>query len=127
MKRSAQKAIILAVGVVFVIMLIEGCEEQSLSDTKKHRLIAAQNRQLKEQLEQRDAEIGNRDAEIKKQKKLLEKCRQKKDALKTESKRNFQDQVNEVLNTVMEENVKLRQEVESLKVQIEKLKKQSGS
>ena len=61
MKKSFQKVVILAVGIV--VMLIAGCdEEQNLSSTKsavkKHQLIATENMRLKKELERRDTEIG---------------------------------------------------------------------
>jgi len=67
---SPQITVAFVVCVAFII-LIAGCEGENLSDTKsnieKSRLIAIENIQLKEQLEQRDKEIER-------QKELLEKC-----------------------------------------------------
>jgi outer membrane murein-binding lipoprotein Lpp len=104
MKRWTQKAVILAVSVV--IMLIAGCE--------KENPLAKENMQLKEQLEQRDKEIE-------KQKELLAKCLQEKDVLKENSQKNVREQVESILVVVMEENVKLREENDKLKTQIERL------
>ena len=104
MKRWTQKAVILAVGVV--IMLIAGCE--------KENPLANENMQLKEQLEQRDKEIE-------KQKELLAKCLQEKEVLKENSQKNIRGQVESILVVVMEENVKLREENDKLKTQIEQL------
>lgn len=119
MKRPAQKAFVLAVGIV-AIALIAGCEEeQNLSSTKsavkKHQIIAAENMRLKEELERRDKEIE-------KQKELLEKCLEEKNAWKVKAQKNIQKQVDSVLTVVMEKNEELRKENEKLKAQIEKLK-----
>ena len=119
MKRRAQKAFVLAAGIV-VIMLIAGCdEEQNLSSTKsavkKHQLIAAENMRLTKELEQRDEEI-------KKQEKLLEKCLKEKNAWKERAQQNIKEQVDSVLTVVMEKIEELRKENEGLKAQIEKLK-----
>ena len=130
MKRPAQKAFVLAVGIV-VIMLIAGCdEEQNLSSTKsavkKHQLIAAENMRLKKELEQRDKEIKRQkelhDKKIKQQQTLLEKCLKEKNAWKERAQQNIKEQVDKVLAAVMEQNAKLRDENETLKAQIEQLK-----
>ncbi|MBA7631984.1 hypothetical protein ES703_39524 [subsurface metagenome] len=131
MKRQAQKAFVLAVGIVVVIALIAGCdEEQNLSSTKsavkKHRLIAAENMRLTKELEQRDKEIKRQkelhNKKIKQQQKLLEKCLKEKNAWKKSAQGNIQEQVDKVLAGVMENYAKLREENKNLKVQIEKLK-----
>jgi len=120
MKRPTQKAFVLAVGIVVVIALIAGCdEEQNLSSTKsavkKHQIIAAENIRLQKELERRDEEI-------KKQEKLLEKCLKEKNTWKEKAQQNIQKQVDSILTVVMEKNKELREENESLKAQIEKLK-----
>ena len=119
MKRPAQKAFLLAVGIV-VITLIAGCdEEQNLSSTKsavkKHQLIAAENMRLKKDLERRGKEIER-------QKGLLEKCLQEKNAWKEKAQQSIRKQVDSVLTVVMEKNEELHKENESLKAQIENLK-----
>ena len=118
MKRPAQKAFVLAVGIV-VIMLIAGCdEEQNLSSTKsavkKHQLIAAENTRLKKDLERCNKEI-------KQQQELLAKCQQQKEALKKQLQENIQERVDSILAAVMEDNAKLRKEIKDLKAQREKL------
>lgn len=102
MKRPVQKAIVLAVGVV-VIMLIAGCEEESQSNIKKSRLIAAENIQLKK--------------EIEKQKELLEKYLQEKKPPEEMSPESTQD----LTQFLFEENIKLHEENEKLKAEIMQL------
>ena len=115
MKRPAQKAFLLAVGIV-LITLIAGCEEEAnLPDTKRSRLIAAENMRLKKDLERRDKEIER-------QKELLEKCLQEKNTWKEKAQQNIRKQVDSILTAVMEKNVELHKENEGLKAQIEKLK-----
>ena len=58
MIRPIQKAFILTI-ILGVTMSIAGCEEQNLSDTRKSRLIAVENVQLKKQLKQYEAGIEN--------------------------------------------------------------------
>jgi len=128
MKGLAQKTFVLAVGVV--AMLIVGCEGQELPSAKKSRLIAAENMQLKKELEQRSEEIERlkelHDRQMKEQEELLEKCLQEKEAWKEKSRQNVRNQVKGVFDAIMEQNVKLRQENEKLKAQIEELKKELG-
>ena len=125
MKRRAWKTFVLAAGTV-VIMLIAGCEKENAPDTKRSRLIAAENMRLKEELKQRDTEIERlkelHNKEIKKQEKLLEKCLQEKNTWKEKAQQNIEEQVDKVLAGVMEEYTKLREENKGLKAQIEQLK-----
>ena len=98
MKRAMWKAPILAV-VVFAIMLATGCEGQNAQDTKRSRLIANENRQLKDQLEQTE--------------KRLEKCRQEKEAMEERA----QEDDSTPMEFVIGENQRLSKENEELKVQ----------
>ena len=103
MKISTKRAFILAVCIV-VIMLIAGCEEQD--PARKSRLIAAENIQLKEQLEQCEAEV------------------EKQRALEEQSQEQVAGLMNEISKTFGEENKKLREENKALKVQIKQLEAQ---
>jgi len=113
MKRRVQKAVILAVGVV--IMLIAGCE--------KENPLANENMQLKEQLEQRDKEIER-------QKELLAQCLQEKEdwaertqedikGLKENALKDFEEKIK-----LGEENAKLKTQIEQLKTHIQQLEKE---
>ena len=123
MKRSALKMFVLTVCVV--VMLIAGCGNQEQPVVKKSRLIAVENMRLKKELEQRSREIERlnelHNKESKKQEKLLAKCVQEKESWKKKARQNVRNQVKGVVDAVMEQNVKLREENEKLKAQIEKL------
>ena len=127
MKRPVQKALVLAVGVV---VLIAGCGAPEPPSVKKSRLIAAENRQLREELEQRSKEIEKlkerHDREMKEQEEVLAKCLEEKETWKKKSQESIRDQVKGVLDVVVEENAKLREENEGLKAQIEELKAERG-
>ncbi|MHC4171595.1 MAG: hypothetical protein ACYTBX_13715 [Planctomycetota bacterium] len=127
MKKAVRKGFVLVVSVV--AMLIAGCEEQQLPSAKKSRLIVAENMQLKKELERRSEDIERlkelHDREIEKQEKLFAKCQDEKETWKEKSRQNVRNQVKGVLDAVMEQNAKLRQENEELKVQIEQLKAQA--
>jgi regulator of replication initiation timing len=127
MKRPAREAFVLV--VIVAVMLIGGCGGQNdPPDVKKSKAIAAENIELKKQLAQSSKEIeklkDQHGEEIDEQKKLLQICLQEKEALKKKSQQNIRSQVKGVLDTVLEENKKLRDENARLKLQIEELQKQ---
>jgi len=107
--------------------LIVGCGEQAPPGVKKSRLIAAENMRLTKELERRDKEIESikelHNKEIKKQEKLLAKCLEEKESWKQKARQNVRNQVKGVVDAVMEQNAKLREENEKLKAQIEKLQR----
>lgn len=127
MKRPALKAFVLV--IVFAVVLTGGCGGQNEPpDVKKSRAIAAENIELKKQLAQSSKEIEKlkvqHGKELDEQNKLLQTCLQEKENLKTKSRQNVRDQVKGVLDTVLEENKKLRDENTGFKAQIEELQKQ---
>jgi regulator of replication initiation timing len=133
MKKPDLQAFVLI--VVFAVMLTVGCGPQSTGllteeppSVKKSRTIAAENIELRKQLAQSSKEIeklkDQSGKEIDEQKKLLAECLQDKEALKKKSRQNIRNQVKGVLDTVLEENKKLREENAKLKARIEALQKQ---
>jgi len=123
MKRVARKIFVLAFCVV--VMLIVGCGEQAPPGVKKSRLIAAENMRLTKELERRDREIESiielHNREIKKQEELLAKCLEEKESWKQKARQNVKNQVKGVFDAVMEQNAKLLEENKKLKAEIEKL------
>jgi hypothetical protein len=93
MKGTTQKVFILVVGVI-VFVLIAGCQESATTrlsssktggpaDAKKSRLVAAENIELKKELEKRGREI-------KKQEELLAKCREEKNLQQEKANENIE-------------------------------------
>ena len=123
MKKIVRKIFVLAVGVV--VMSIAGCGNQEPPGVKRSRLIAVENMRLKKELGQRNKEIERlnelRNKESKKQEKLLAECMQEKMSWKQKARQNVRKQMKGVFDAVMEQNVKLSEENEKLKAQIEKL------
>ncbi|OHB61303.1 MAG: hypothetical protein A2168_02735 [Planctomycetes bacterium RBG_13_50_24] len=126
MKRPDFKAFVLT--LIFAVMLAAGCGTQEPLSVKKCRVIAAENTELRKKLERRDKELEifkeDYSKEIKAQKNMLQTCLQEKEELKNKSRQNVRDQVKGVLDTVVVENKKLRDENTRLKAQIEELQKQ---
>jgi len=128
MKRPVPKTLVLAVGIIVGFMLIAGCEEEeNLSNTKpdtepntkRSRLIAIENAQLKEQIEKlKNLHAG----EMERQKKLLDNCLREKGTLQEMSNKGVEDFMQNILGPLAEENTKMQEEIKTLKAQIEKLK-----
>lgn len=128
MKRNILKALVLAAGVV-VIMLNTGCEEQQQQQqpsTKMAKVVAAENIQLKKDLQQRDSDIEKlkeqHSDELKKQQELLAKCQEENKDLQEQLAGEFQGQMNNLMGSVVEESRQLLEENERLKAQIKTLK-----
>ena len=128
MKRLVPKTLVLAVGIIVCFMLIAGCEEEeNLSNTKpdaepntkRSRLIAIENTQLKAQIEKLEKLHSS---EMEKQKKLLDNCMREKKALQDVSEKGVDSYMKDFIGPLAEENAKLREENKTLKAQIEKLK-----
>ena len=128
MKRLVPKTLVLAVGIIVCFMLIAGCEEEeNLSNTKpdaepntkRSRLIAIENTQLKAQIEELKKVHSS---EMEKQKKLLDNCLREKGTLQEMSEKGVEDFMQDVLGPLSDENTRLQEENKALKAQIEKLK-----
>ena len=96
-----------AVAVFAIIFIsVAGCEEQQkTSNTKKDRVFAAQNIELKGQLERCNNQVA----------KLLEE----KETLRESHQKAIKDMTENVFIKVLDENKALRDENEALKSQIE--------
>ncbi len=128
MKGPVPKTLVLAVGIVVGIMLFAGCEEEENSsdtkpdtkpNTRRSRLIAVENVQLKKQIEKLKKVHAK---EIKRQEEQLDKCLQEKKALEELSDKGVESYMQDILGPLAEENAKLHEEIKTLKAQIEKLK-----
>jgi len=126
MKVPAGKAFVLILGIAIILTI--GCGPQEPPNVKKTRVIAAENIELRKQLDRRNKEIEmlkeQYEKETKAQKKLLQECLQEKEDWQNKSRQNIRNQIKGVLDTVLEENAKLREENKQLKSQIAELQKQ---
>jgi len=126
MKVPAGKTFVLVVCIA--VMLTIGCGPQEQPNVKKTRVIAAENIELRKQLDHRNKEIEmlkqQYEKETKAQKKLLQECLLEKEEWQNKSRQNIRNQVKGVLDTVLEENTKLREENKQLESQIAELQKQ---
>ena len=124
MKTAVQKIFVLAVGVA--VISIAGCGQPEPPSEKMSRLISVENTRLKKELKLRNSQIERltrlHNKESKKQVKLLAECVKEKESWKQRAQQNVRNQVKGVLDSVIEQNAKLREENEKLKAQIEKLR-----
>ncbi len=125
MKKSAWKALVVSIGLVAV--LIAGCGEKEAPSVRQSRAIAAENIELQRALDRSNARIENLkeqyDKELDKQRRLLKKCQQEREEWREKSQRNVRDQVKGVLDSVMADNTRLREENTKLRAQVEGLQK----
>ncbi len=139
MAGSVSKTLLLTVVVIFGLMLFAGCEEEEkISDTnldttpdaKRSRLIAVENAQLKQQIEelkgqharelQRQKELN--DKERQRLQRQLDSCLRAKAALGEISEKGVESYMQDIVGPLTDENAKLQEENKNLKAQIEKLK-----
>ena len=117
MKKAVRKEFILAVGICLIAVLIAGCEEQNLSTAKESKLIAYENRQLKEQLAQQEKKIEE-------QSRLLEECQQRKEVLEESFEDELDVRVGEILEFFAQVDKQLDEENNELKAQVKELQGQ---
>ena len=104
---------------------VAGCEPEGPANPRKERLFAAENIQLKKDLEQLESKLTKQcEKEIQKQEKLLEKCEKEKKSLKQRLNQDREDSTKGIIFDMLDDIVKLREENLKLKTEIEQLKKQ---
>jgi cell division septum initiation protein DivIVA len=127
MKVQARKEIFLVVGIVAILMT--ACGQKEPPSVKQSRAIAAENIELRKRVERLNREIESlkeqHEKELNKQETLLTECEKDKDALKKKAQQNIRSQVAPVLDAVIDETARLREENSKLKAQIEQLQKEA--
>jgi DNA repair exonuclease SbcCD ATPase subunit len=147
MNRIVRKEFVLAVGSCLIAVLIAGCEEQNLSTAKKGKLAVYENRQLKEQLTQREKKIEEQnrlleecqqrreilekkfeeeqsaqwEKKIEEQNKLLMECQQRREILEKKFEEEVSASINELVEIFRQSDEELHQENNKLRVQVEEL------
>ena len=126
MKIRISKTVLLAVGIT-IIMLSAGCQKEELQSDKKNRVIAAENLQLKKEIKKRDETIERlkkqHEKKLRQQDELLDKYAKQKEALEKQLQQGVKNQIDDVLTNLIEENAKLRDEINRLEAELEELAK----
>ncbi len=106
------KQILLITTILALCLNFTGCKE----DSSKAKLVASENMRLKNELKQKEEQIKDL-------REKLDKCLKENKKLKEESKKNIQELVGGMFDTVVTENAKLKEENKQLKKKIQQLKK----
>lgn len=110
--------------LLIVSLLIVGCRQDKAPQARQARLIAVENAQLKERLTDVEArhakELGRCQEE-------LAVCRRRIETLERDLQKGIAARVNSVTMAVMNENARLRQEIEELRAEIARLEAQLPS
>ena len=128
MKNITKPAIILTVTILFVLSIV-GCEEQQqLPTSKKARLIANQNMNLKEeQLKDRDTQIRSLQAQLQTQKDLLGNCQKENNSLMAKKQKEGEELMKMLLISGDTEKQNLKKQVETLKQEIRQLEAKAAN
>jgi uncharacterized small protein (DUF1192 family) len=106
-----------------LIVIIAGCEQtqqkQTISVSRKDRLIANENMNLKE-------EIARCQSEMEKQQNLVKECQEEQEKILQQTGENTQWLANELPQDLVKQVEELSQENEQLKAEIERLKNQQS-
>ncbi len=115
-----------AAGVVMIAAFMVGCGEQESSQVRIHQLIAEENRQLRAQMDidkqKNDIAIQQLQSQIKTLTEQLSKCEQQKQMWQDRADKGMKEQVDAVLTAALEQNAKMKAEIERLKGELAKLK-----
>ena len=117
----------MVISIGFGVLLTAGCGQNEPPSVKQCRAIAAENMQLQKELERSKARFENLkeqyDKELEKQQTLLDECRLQRDQWKAKSRQNVRDQAESLVDPLMKEITRLREENARLRAQLEELKK----
>ncbi len=121
-----RRTLILVVVVGSMLGGGSGCQQETAPEAKQARLIAAENIQLRRQLADCEGEMEKLRVrcaeEVEQREARMAACQKRIEALE----RDFQDgiarQVGSVMAAVMDENARLRREIETLRAEIESIR-----
>ncbi len=120
--RSFVAVLALGAGLTF----LAGCQQPEAPNEKQARLFAAENRDLQQKLAAQQTEIQvlrqKHAQELRQRDDDIARCKARIEALQKDLEKGIAERVGGVTTTLMNENARLRKEVEDLKAQIEKLK-----
>jgi len=117
----------LVISIGFGVLLTAGCGQNEPPSVRQCRAIAAENIQLQRELDSSKARFENLkeqyDKELEKQQELLDECKGERDQWKAKSRQNVRDQAESLVDPLMREITRLREENRKLAAQLQELKK----
>ncbi len=114
-----------------VAMVLAGCQQQQQQapeppNERQARLLAAQSADLQQQLAARQAEIDalrkKHTQELRQRDEELARCKARIELLQKDIEKGIAERVSGVATALLEDNAKLRKEIERLHAEIERLK-----
>jgi uncharacterized protein YaiL (DUF2058 family) len=126
MVRTLSGRVVAAVTLIIVAAALAGCQQPQTPSEKQARLLAAENLQLKDRLASQQTKMDT----LQKQQALklqqeqweLSKCRARVEQLQKDLEKGIAERVGDVTMKVMDENARLRKQIESLQAQLKNLK-----
>ena len=101
--------------LLIVLLFVVGCRQDKTPQAKQARLIAVENMQLKERLADIEARHANEFGRCQEE---LAVCRRRIETLERDLQKGIAARVNSVTMAVMNENARLRQEIEQLRAEV---------
>jgi dynactin complex subunit len=118
-----------AVGL-FISLLAGGCQQEQANQDKQARLVAAQNLQLHEELDECRTRVRtlaeNHAKAMERRDQELAQCRARNKALQNDLQQGVAERVKDVTDAVITENAALREKIRELLAEIEKLRANDG-
>lgn len=116
-----------ALGIMaLVAALVAGCQQQEAPNEKQARLVAARNIELQEQLAARQVQTAalqqEYEEELRTRDEELAQCRARIETLQKDVEKGIAERVTGVTATLMNENARLRAEVESQQAESKRLR-----
>jgi stress response protein YsnF len=100
-----------------------GCQQLEPPSVKRARLVAAQYMELEKAIADLNAKVetlkSQYDQQLKEKEEQLAAYRQKIEAFQTDVQQAISNRVNQVTAAVLDDNARLRKEIESLRVQLQ--------
>ncbi len=114
--------------LVGLLVWAAGCQENQSPDVRQARLLAAENIQLKKELNRCQARLealkAEYDRQLERKETQLAATRKLSEDLQDDLRQGIAERVKAVTTRVMDENARLRQEIEALRIEIAELKAQ---
>ena len=126
MVKTISGRVVTAVTSFIVAAVLAGCQQPQTPSEKQARLLAAENIQLKRQLADQRTQMETlqkqQNQKLQQQDQDLSKCQARAEQLQKDLDKGIAERVGDVTTKVMDENARLRKQIESLQSKLKKPK-----
>lgn len=126
MVKTLSGRLIVAVALMMIAAAGPGCQQPQTPNERQARLLAAENLQLRKQLADQQARLESLQKQqaqrIQQQEQELSRCQARAEQLQKDLEKGIAERVGDVTTKVVDENARLRKQIESLQSQLKKLK-----